>query len=276
MSGYVKLFSGILHSSLWLECMATRITWITLLALADADGFVSISKPALAAAARVSMDEVDVAIQYFTSPDPFSRTPDDDGRRLIKVDGGFRIVNYEKYRNMLSVAAKRERDRERQRKYRQGKVDAVVSHDVTPRHALSHQAEAEAEALPPPTPSSRGGKPKPVASARRKPSKVAPFSDDVVFVVNTLLPQWPTNDPEDGRKIESRRSELSKRVESILASDGVDPDMLVAIGERYIRSKRKRFKAAQYYFGKGKEGDPPPYIADLQDLMTEIARAASA
>ena len=50
---YVKLFASILTSTLWAQDDATRLVWITLLALADKDGFVRASPSGLARLANV-------------------------------------------------------------------------------------------------------------------------------------------------------------------------------------------------------------------------------
>lgn len=95
---YVKLFGSILNSSVWQETHATRLVWITLLLLADEDGFVKSSVGGLAHQARVNRDEAEAALATFQSPDPDSQTSDHDGRRIERVEGGWMVLNYGKYR----------------------------------------------------------------------------------------------------------------------------------------------------------------------------------
>jgi len=116
---YVKLFSSLLDSTLWFEDATTRITWITLLLKADRDGMVYTSVPGLAHAARVTAEECDKAIESFMSKDENSSSPEHDGRRIEVVDRGFRILNYEKYRDFLSSEDQREKAAERQRRKRE-------------------------------------------------------------------------------------------------------------------------------------------------------------
>lgn len=52
------------------------------------------------------------------SPDPFSRTKDHQGIRIQEMDGGWLIINGEKYRNMMSLDERREYQRLKQRQYR--------------------------------------------------------------------------------------------------------------------------------------------------------------
>ena len=118
MSGYTKLFDSIFMSTVWLEDNATRIVWIALLGKKDRHGIVEGSIPGLAHLARVTVDEAEAAINKFLAPDPHSRTSDHEGRRIEHVDGGWLVLNHEKYRDMLSKEDKLERDRIRQQRKR--------------------------------------------------------------------------------------------------------------------------------------------------------------
>lgn len=77
------------------------------------------------------------ALEKLGSPDPESRSKDFEGRRLVRVDGGFIVLNYMKYRERDYTAA------DRARRYR----ERVASRrDVTTSRRNITQAEAEAEA----------------------------------------------------------------------------------------------------------------------------------
>jgi hypothetical protein len=101
MAGYSKLFSSIITSTIWCEDNATRIVWIAMLATCDAYGKVEGSIPGFASLARVSVDEMRFAIGRLSSPDPESRTPDNEGRRISSIPGGWQILNYSNYRERL-------------------------------------------------------------------------------------------------------------------------------------------------------------------------------
>lgn len=105
---FVKLFQGILDSSVWGEDSDVRIVWITLLAMADEKGDIHASVPGLARRAVVSVETVERALARFMSPDAYSRTPTDDGRRLVPMQGGWHLVNYEMYRSLRDKAARSE------------------------------------------------------------------------------------------------------------------------------------------------------------------------
>ena len=134
MSTYAKLFGSIVHSTVWGEPLATRVVWVTMLALSDRDGVVEAAVPGLARAANVSVPEVEAALASFLSPDPHSRTPDNEGRRIAKCEGGWKLLNYEKYLFLKSKEEVREKDAQRQARKR--RLDKE-SRTVTDRHAKS-------------------------------------------------------------------------------------------------------------------------------------------
>lgn len=118
MSGYTKLFGSILASTVWELPLATKVVWITMLAMADMNGDVQASIPGLAKMAGVSREECEAALASFLAPDKYSRSKESDGRRIEEVDGGWRLINHAKYTQMLSAADRRERGAERQKRYR--------------------------------------------------------------------------------------------------------------------------------------------------------------
>jgi hypothetical protein len=118
MTGFTKLFSSIITSSIWSEDDKTRIMWITMLASADARGHVSGSIPGMAAIARMSVEEAKNSIRSLCQPDPYSRSSENDGRRLIEIEGGWLITNYAKYRLGRNPEKRREQNRKAQEKFR--------------------------------------------------------------------------------------------------------------------------------------------------------------
>ncbi len=129
---FVKLDCGIIHSSLWAEDSDTKICWITLLLLADATGFVRAAASAIAREAGIPADVARRALDLFLSPDDESRTPDNEGKRVERVEGGYRVLNYEKYRERDYTNAERQkRWRETQKSNVTGVTEVLP---VTPRN----------------------------------------------------------------------------------------------------------------------------------------------
>src|SRR5690242_19526585 len=121
MTGFTKLFQDIVTSTIWREPDTTRIVWVTMLALADKDGFVSSSVPGLAAMANVAMPKTIEALATLMSPDKWSRSKEYEGRRIAEVDGGWKILNHAKYRDKLSAEERRRYLAEKQAEYRRKK-----------------------------------------------------------------------------------------------------------------------------------------------------------
>ena len=97
MSGYTKLDNGIVTSSIWSADSDTRVVWITLLAMSDADGVVQSSIPGLARVANVSLGACEKSLNYLSSPDSYSRSAEYEGRRIKAIEGGWLILNRIKY-----------------------------------------------------------------------------------------------------------------------------------------------------------------------------------
>jgi len=123
MSGYTKLFSSIIHSTIWRESKETKIVWITMLAMVNKKGEVEASIPGLAYAADVSIDECKSALKDLMSTDEYSRSKEYDGRRIEEIDGGWLVLNYAKYREKMSddkireqAALRMQRMREKRKK----------------------------------------------------------------------------------------------------------------------------------------------------------------
>lgn len=126
MSPFTKLDSSIIESSIWVEDDATLRVWIALLASCNADGFVAGSVPGFASKARVTVEQMIAAIDKFSSPDPHSRTPDNDGRRIEALEGGWVVLNYAKYREKHDPEERRRQVREAVRRHRAKKGNQRV------------------------------------------------------------------------------------------------------------------------------------------------------
>ena len=64
------------------------------------DGIVASSVTGLMELALVTRNEVEEALVTLAAPDVDSRTKDDEGRRIKDVDGGWKILNHRKYRDL--------------------------------------------------------------------------------------------------------------------------------------------------------------------------------
>lgn len=119
MTGFTKLFGSIVTSTVWQEPHTTVRVWITMMAESDQNGCVYAAVPGLAHLAKVTIPECEAALDTFLSPDPYSRTPDHEGRRIEKIDGGWRLLNHAKYRGMMTRESIRESKRDYMRRVRE-------------------------------------------------------------------------------------------------------------------------------------------------------------
>jgi len=147
MSGFTKLWAEITDSSIWNEDDKTRIVWITMLARMGPDYVVRASVGGLAHLARVSREDCEKALEKLASPDPDSRSPEEEGRRIKKVEGGFFMINGEKFRQRRGDEEKKAYMREYMRQYRKNKSSGVKDvKDVNiGKHKLTQEEEEEEE-----------------------------------------------------------------------------------------------------------------------------------
>lgn len=90
-----------------------------MLALKNKKGIVEGSVPGLADMARLSLEDTIEALETLRSPDPYSRTKEFEGRRIQDIDGGWLVLNHEKWRQKMSADERRDYLRVKQREHRQ-------------------------------------------------------------------------------------------------------------------------------------------------------------
>lgn len=132
---YAKIFESIYNSSIANNYLV-RLVFIDMLVLSDADGILNMTHEALARRTGVPLDVVREAISVLESEDPDSNSPEENGRRIVRIDDrktwGWQVVNKQQYRSMHDPAIEREKTRERVRRFREARKQAG---DVTPGNA---------------------------------------------------------------------------------------------------------------------------------------------
>jgi hypothetical protein len=146
---YTKLFASITASTIWQAPASARLTWITMLAMAHKDGSVYASVPGLAHLANVPLADVEAALEYFKAPDKYSRTKDYEGRRIEEIDGGWRLLNHAKFREIRSAAERADYMRKHMRDKRaRGKEDGAAAR-ASLRDKLAEPLAPVSEVAPP-------------------------------------------------------------------------------------------------------------------------------
>jgi hypothetical protein len=171
---FVKLDCGFLKSTLWFDpdardvflaalCLAVPVVYDEPLKTYPLDsmeptgflvppgwyGLVAAGAPALIHDALKTPEVGTAALERLAAPEAASRSSAFAGRRLVRVEGGFIVLNFDTYREKDYGAAERMR-RWRERKKNVTPVTRdernVTRHTVTvTRHVTQAEAEAEAE-----------------------------------------------------------------------------------------------------------------------------------
>lgn len=131
---YAKVFKQIYDSSI-ADNWKTRVVFQDMLILADSDGIVDMTHESLARRTKLPLKMVKLAITELESPDERSRSHEEEGRRLIRIDPhrnwGWRIVNYLTYRKMKEEFDRKAYMRRYMQKKRSGEVDEPVKPVLT-------------------------------------------------------------------------------------------------------------------------------------------------
>ena len=168
---FLKLDTGILNSTLWVdrECREVFITALLMAepfeitdpmpqlevrALAETGfvvppgwyGLVSAAGVGIVRRAMVDHEEGMAALERLGAPDLESRSRRFEGRRLVRVNGGYIALNFIEYRERDHTAAERsKRYRERQKERSATRDGADTTRDDTPVSRDIPQADAEVE-----------------------------------------------------------------------------------------------------------------------------------
>ena len=118
MSSFTKLVPEIIESSIWNEPAEIRVVWITMLAKKDQNHYVRGDARTISRLSNVSFEAAQKALEIFQQPDPTSHTPNNEGRRIKPADGGWIILNGEKYCEYGMREDKKHQWREQKRQQR--------------------------------------------------------------------------------------------------------------------------------------------------------------
>lgn len=109
----------------------------------DQDGFAQFASIRnLAHRARVSEEDTAAAVAILESPDTESSDPDNDGKRVEKVPGGWMILNSQKYKDLVTAAFARESVRVRVKRHRDKKANVTLCNVST---VTCNASETDAE-----------------------------------------------------------------------------------------------------------------------------------
>lgn len=118
MNTWAPVFASILDSSINEEPYHVRLLWIAMLALKDADHVVRSDSYKLHKKANLPEMEVIDGLRVLESPDLRRIGPQEyEGRRIEKVEEGWKVLNGQKYENMMRKVKVRAYKRQKAAEY---------------------------------------------------------------------------------------------------------------------------------------------------------------
>ena len=242
---FAKVFNQIFDSSI-VEDPELRFTFMDLLVLADAGGVVDMTHEAIARRTNRPLETIRKTILILESPDERSRTPDESGRRLKRLDEhrdwGWLIINYERFRKTASEEQRREKTAARVAKYKaklqQNSLTNAPLTLANAANAMQRQRQKQKE--------------------KEKEGCFAPsrrFSDGWLAAYKEVFGQAYIYSTKDG--VQAAR----------LLKSGVTPDDALAIARAaWVKSDEKKFWAC---VNQSKE--IPKFVAAFNAIRRELA-----
>ena len=135
-----RAYESVFDSSIMEEPYHVRLVFDYMIRKADSRGFCRGTDEALARHFNVTLSDFLDAIKVLESPDSKSRTKDNDGRRIAKVQGGYLILNHGIYQSESRTKNKTDNENENENRVSdpnrvsltREQVSEQVSFDLSP------------------------------------------------------------------------------------------------------------------------------------------------
>ncbi len=119
---YGKIFESMYDGTL-VEDWQALVTFQQMIVLCDADGTVDMTPHSIARRTGIPIEYIEAGLKILEAPDPYSRTPVQDGRRIERLDDhrpwGWSIINHAYYRALQDAETVREKNRIRKQRQRE-------------------------------------------------------------------------------------------------------------------------------------------------------------
>jgi hypothetical protein len=255
VAGFSKIFSTMWGGSLYGHFEASAV-FMVLLSLCDRDGTIDMTPEAIAGHTGWPLDLIRTGIAELAAPDPRSRTKGHEGRRILPLDEhrdwGWRITNYQKYRDEMRSAERREYLRQAKEAERARKKSTLVNNvnNVNQCQPIA-EAEAEADTIEPTAL---------VASAAPKAPNCP--SQEIVDLYHKHLPMLPRVEVLN----DSRRRALSARWKDVINDQEINTaaDSRQAAIEWFVWYF-ERVASSRFLTGKAKD-----WRADFDFLLSPM------
>ncbi len=263
---YAKLFTSIYQGTLRGNSHGLLV-FTNLLAHCDKDGTVDMHPRAIAEEVGLTVDQVRSALVVLESPDDESRSPEEQGRRIVRLDAhrdwGWVVVNYAKYRAIRSEDDRREQNRLAQERWRnknkpasaEGKPDKPMQRQKQRQKHLKTTALAGGCAFP------AEKAPTEEPSEWSKTILECPHRA-LLALWAEVLPQMPQHTPSmwSGARADALRSRWREAVvENMLATE--------ADGIEYFRRVFHWVAESPFLMGKAHKPGTRPFQVELAWLV---------
>ena len=156
---YGKIFESIYEGTL-AEDWRALVTFQQMIVLCDSDGCIDMTPNSISRRTGIPIEHIEIGISILESPDPYSRTQAEEGRRITRIDAhrpwGWMLVNHTKYRDLRDIETVREQTRERVRRHRESKnikgIDPVTvgnGSNAKKRHTDTDTYNKDSSSVPP-------------------------------------------------------------------------------------------------------------------------------
>lgn len=184
---YGKIFDSMYEGTLYGHWEAI-VTLQQMLVLCNQDGVLDMTPQAMAARTSIPLEIITKGIGILAEVDPYSRTPDEDGRRIVLLDEhrpwGWRIVNYAKYQQIKNRADKLEADRVRIAEKRKANKNSDVA-------GCREESQSVADVAPVTPSASTALKPSSAKAEVSKPSVSPCPHKEIIGLYHEILPTAP-------------------------------------------------------------------------------------
>ena len=145
---------GKIFSQMYTGTLGTRGPWQALvtfqqmIVLANKHGEIDMTAEAISRLTTIPLEIIEIGLRELVLPDVKSRSPDEEGRRIVLIDSGrswgWRVVNYDHYRKIRSEEDRREYHklyaRERRAKEKESTDSVNDSQQFNPQSTESTKA----------------------------------------------------------------------------------------------------------------------------------------
>jgi hypothetical protein len=239
------------------------VTFQNLLVLADPVGIVDMTHEAISRRTTIPLEIIRTGIEALEQPDPDSRSPEEDGRRIVRLSDtrswGWQIVNYLHYRAIRDEEDRRKYQREWAREARAKKRAAADNVDTTSTSVDTGRHESIKSTTVDPS-----------RSRSRSRKTLEPSSTASTLWFDRFWSAWPRSDRKIAKE-ECRKKWVAKNLE-------VSGEQIVLHVEAMKETKQwlDGFEPAPLtYINQGRFNDPvPPPAGENEDDMDAKMRRA--